>query len=93
MPKLVEVNVSASIGGGVQIVDFGKVKSDFHLSESERWNVEDVDDPEKFVEKRREAIIKRLEAQAQEEYKWRYEWRDREAGIAEGDADEGDGYG
>jgi hypothetical protein len=37
MPKIVEVNASASLGGKVQIVDY-KINSDFHLSMSERWN-------------------------------------------------------
>jgi len=79
MPKLVEVNITGSISGDVQIIEYGKVKSGFFLSESEKWNVEDLDDVEVFREERRQAIIKRLEAQAEVEYKWRYEWRENES--------------
>lgn len=73
MPKMIEVNASASFGGKVQIVDF-KINSDFHLSSSERWNVEDlsVEEAEAFRIERVEKIKADLEPMAQHEFDLRF---------------------
>lgn len=70
MPKMIEINVSASQGGGVQIVDYGKLKSDFHMSLSERWNVEDLTSEEaaEFRAERVESLQAELEPRAQQEF-------------------------
>lgn len=84
MPKLVEVNISRSIGGGVSIVNYGNLKSDFHISESEKWDVSDLSEEEvdAFREERSKVLTERLEAKAQVEYEWRIEWRDKESDNA-----------
>lgn len=79
MPRILEVKTTASFGGTVQIEDYGKVKSDFFLSDGETWNVEDLTTDEEinaFVEERRKVLLGRIEAQAQVEYQWRFDWRD-----------------
>lgn len=73
MPKMVEVNSSVSYGGKVQIVDF-KLNSDFHLSASERWNVEDLstEEAEAFRIERIEILQQAIEPIAQHEFDERF---------------------
>lgn len=73
MPKMVEVNASVSYGGKVQVVDF-KINSDFHMSTSERWNVEDltVEEAEAFRIERIEHLQQVLEPIAQHEFDTRF---------------------
>ncbi len=73
MPKIVEVNASVSYGGKVQIVDY-KLNSDFHLSASERWSVDDLTDEEAeaFHIERIEALQARIEPIAQHEFDIRF---------------------
>ncbi len=79
-PKLIDVNVSVSLGGKVEILDYGKLTSDFHVSESERWDVSSMseEDALKFRAERREQLFSELEAVAQREQDWRVEWRNQE---------------
>lgn len=73
MPKMVEVNASVSYGGKVQVVDF-KINTDFHLSASERWNVEDLstEEAEAFRITRIEKLQAELEPIAQHEFDVRF---------------------
>ncbi len=75
MPKMVEVNVSMSQGGKVQIVEYGKITSDFFVSTSERWNVEDLSESEAedFRLKRMEHLKYVLEPIAQHEFDERFD--------------------
>jgi hypothetical protein len=75
MPKTIEINVSVSQGGKVQIVEYGKITSDFHLSTSERWNVEDLNERAvgEFRIARIEHLQKVLEPIVQHEFDTRFE--------------------
>lgn len=69
MPKLIEINASASTGGKVQVKDY-KVNLDYHYSNSEKWDVSDLstDDAEKFRVERIRAIKKDIEVISDEEF-------------------------
>jgi len=69
MPKLIEINASASTGGKVQVKDF-KVNLDYHYSNSEKWDVSDLstEEAEAFRVERIRAIKSSIEVISDEEF-------------------------
>lgn len=66
---LKEINVSSSVGGKVQVVQY-QYSQDFHFSMSQKYEVEGLDDPadqDKFRAEKIKELRYQLEGIAQEE--------------------------
>lgn len=62
-------------------MDFGKLNSNFHISQSRTFDVSDLDtlgEVIKFQAAERDDLINELEEVAQREQDWRVAWRNQE---------------
>ena len=89
MPKLVTIDVGFSASGDVSIVDFGKLKSGYHITRKETWDVSDLttEEAEEYRAEREQALKEAVEEAAFEELKWRIEELDNVTTNANGARD------
>lgn len=74
-PNLVEVTVSHSAGGNVDIRDYGKEKSNYSYFESHKWQFPeswDEDDVAAYVEEKRQELRHRVDTIATAEHEERF---------------------
>lgn len=75
-PTLVEVAISHSAGGNVDIRDYGKEKSNYSYFESHKWAFPEdwsEDQVAEFVEEKRQELRARVDQIATDEHEERFE--------------------